>query len=326
MDKQDRLQAAIAGEAVDRPPVALWRHFPVDDQDPSLLARAILQFQETYDFDFVKITPASSFCIQDWGVKDEWRGNPEGTRDYIHFPIQSADDWTKLQILPPDGGSLGMQLECLSVLEKSIRPQIPYIQTIFSPLSQAKNLCGHENLMVWLRRDPKVVKQALEVITETTIAFIERAREFRISGIFYAVQHASYHYFDSAGYAEFGVPYDERILEAARGLWLNILHLHGVDLMFDLASRLNVQVVNWHDRETSPDLTEGSRRFEGAVCGGLARQETMVLGDPAAIEQQAKQAIRSTEGGKRFILGTGCVVPIIAPMANLLAARNSVGR
>ena len=31
MSKRDRLAAAIAGENVDRPPVALWRHFPGDD-------------------------------------------------------------------------------------------------------------------------------------------------------------------------------------------------------------------------------------------------------------------------------------------------------
>ena len=35
--KRKRLEATIAGEAVDRPPVALWRHWPGDDQDLSLI-------------------------------------------------------------------------------------------------------------------------------------------------------------------------------------------------------------------------------------------------------------------------------------------------
>ena len=38
MNKRERLEAAIAGQSVDRVPVALWRHFPGDDQDPSDLA------------------------------------------------------------------------------------------------------------------------------------------------------------------------------------------------------------------------------------------------------------------------------------------------
>jgi uroporphyrinogen decarboxylase len=34
MDKRERLHATLRGEAVDRVAVALWRHFPVDDQRP----------------------------------------------------------------------------------------------------------------------------------------------------------------------------------------------------------------------------------------------------------------------------------------------------
>jgi len=48
--KRERLEATIAGEAVDRPPVALWRHWPVDDQRGDELARASLVFQHTFDF------------------------------------------------------------------------------------------------------------------------------------------------------------------------------------------------------------------------------------------------------------------------------------
>ena len=29
-----------------------------------------------YDFDLVKVTPASSFCLRDWGAEDRWTGNP----------------------------------------------------------------------------------------------------------------------------------------------------------------------------------------------------------------------------------------------------------
>jgi hypothetical protein len=35
---RERMQAVLAGQKPDRTPVALWRHFPVDDQEPQLLA------------------------------------------------------------------------------------------------------------------------------------------------------------------------------------------------------------------------------------------------------------------------------------------------
>jgi uroporphyrinogen decarboxylase len=60
------------------------------------------------------------------------------------------------------------------------------------------------------------------------------------------------------------------------------------------------------------------------VCGGLQRDRTMVLGTPESVTTEALDAIQQTEG-KRFILGTGCVLPIIAPRANIWAARQAVG-
>lgn len=41
MDHWQRIEAAIAGQATDRVPVALWRHFPGDDQDAAKLAARV---------------------------------------------------------------------------------------------------------------------------------------------------------------------------------------------------------------------------------------------------------------------------------------------
>jgi uroporphyrinogen decarboxylase len=145
-----------------------------------------------------------------------------------------------------------------------------------------------------------------------------------IDGIFYAVQHASYRFFDRESYARFGERFDQQIMDAARGFWLNVLHLHGEALIFDVAEKLPAHAVNWHDRHTQPSLVEGRARLKGAVCGGLRRWETMVLGDPESVRAEAREALDALEGGRGLILGTGCVVPVIAPRSNLRAARDAV--
>lgn len=323
MNKQQRLQAAIVGDPVDRVPVALWRHFPVDDQRPEDLAAATLEFQALYDFDFVKVTPSSSFCIKDWGCNDAWKGNPEGTRDYILRPITTPADWLKLQSLDPKAGKLGEQLRALDLVGRGLKGETPFIQTIFSPIAQAKNLVGGDQLIVHARLYPDELKAALNVITETTLRFLEAAIETGIAGIFYAVQYASAHYFSEDEYREFGEPYDRQILAATKDLWLNLIHLHGDAVMFDLCASYPAQIINWHDRETPPTLAEGLTRFKGAVCGGWRQWDTMVLGTPDQVRAEAEQATAST-GGRRLILGTGCVTPTTAPRANLRAARDFV--
>jgi uroporphyrinogen decarboxylase len=282
-----------------------------------------MAFQRQYDFDFIKVTPASSFCVRDWGVVDTWLGNREGTREYVRHPIQNPEDWHSLPVLDPEDGALGAQLHCLELIHQSVGDEVPYIQTVFNGLSQAKNLVGKGSLAAHLREHPEAVKAGLAAITETTVGFIQAARMRGISGLFFAVQHASYELLTEAEYIEFGVASDRRLLDAADDLWLNVLHLHGNRVMFDLLTGYPVQVVNWHDRETPPTLADGQRRVRGAVLGGLRQWETVERGTPADVVREAHDARKQT-GGRRFILGTGCVAPITAPWANLRAARDAV--
>ncbi len=125
-------------------------------------------------------------------------------------------------------------------------------------------------------------------------------------------------------YQVWGRPYDLRLMSAAEAGWLNMLHLHGRAVMFSELSDYPSQVVNWHDRESGPPLAEGARLARKVVCGGWEQWETMVRGDPARVREQARDAIRQM-AGRNSILGTGCVVPIVAPRANLLAAAKAGG-
>jgi uroporphyrinogen decarboxylase len=320
---RQRLELVLQGETPDRPPVALWRHFPVDDQTPHGLADAVVDFQQAYDFDMVKVTPASSYCLKDWGVEDQWRGAVEGTRDYTRRVIHRPEDWGQLPVLGPHKGHLKDMLDCLRIITARLGDETPVIQTIFNPLSQAKNLVGGDDLLVHMRRYPGALRQGLETIMASTQRFVEAALDTGIAGIFFAVQHAQYGLLSEQEYTEFGREFDLPVLEPTGELWLNVLHLHGEQVMFEQLQDYPVQVINWHDRDTPPSLAEAQGQFPGVVCGGLKRFETMVLGTPEQAEAEAREAIRAT-GGRRFILGTGCVLPTTAPRGNVLAARESV--
>lgn len=323
MNKRERLENTISGEPVDRVAVALWRHFPGDDQRAADFATATVAFQQMYDWDFVKVTPASSFCVSDYGVQDRWIGSLEGTREYTQRAVERSLDWTMLKVLDPERGALGRQLQTLALLKEAFGEDVPYIQTIFSPLSQAKNIAGPELLLRHMRTDPDRVHTGLRILTENTLRFLDAMRKSGISGIFYAVQHASYDLMSEEEYRTFGRPYDLEILEAASRWWFNFMHLHGSAPMFDLVADYPVQALNWHDQETEPNLAIGKSKFAGAVSGGLGRWDPVHNGTPIEIRDRARQAIQLTNG-RRFILATGCVVMVTTPMSNLRAVRNAV--
>ena len=319
---KERIQACLNGEILDRTPVALWRHFPVDDQDPRMLADATLHFQQTYDFDLVKITPASSFCVKDWGVEDQWLGHTEGTREYTKRVITSPRDWETLPALEPTAPHLSSQLDCLRFLRAELGTDTPLLQTVFSPLAQAKNLAGSELLDEHLRQYPEAVMKGLATIAETTRRFVEACHDVGIDGIFYAIQHAQASLLSFEDYQAFGLPHDQNALAALQEFWCNLLHLHGHDVYFSLVNTLNFQIVNWHDRESFPSLAKAQELFDGAVCGGI-RQDTLVYQNRSEVQKEAADALQQTSG-KRFLLGTGCVVPVIASHGNISTARKSV--
>lgn len=321
--KRRRLEAAIAGEKTDRPPIALWRHWPGDDQNAKALAASHVKWQQDYDWDLVKVSPASSYAITDWGVEDRWVGSLEGTREYTKWAISDPSGWEALKPLDPSRGMLATQIEALHLVGDGLPAGVPFIATIFSPLAQAKNLASEEVMLSHMRSHPTSFHQGLETITESTLRYLERAKEAGISGIFYALQHARYSLMSPQEYATYGRAYDVRILEAASDLWLNMGHIHGTDIMFGAVADYPVQFFNWHDRESGVTLMEGLRQIKGAASGGVSRW-SLHQESPEQALVEVEDALKQADG-RRCVLGTGCVTMITTPAGNIRALRASVG-
>jgi uroporphyrinogen decarboxylase len=200
----------------------------------------------------------------------------------------------------------------------------PVLPTLFSPLSLARKLSG-ERLAQDLREHPGLVSDALEAITETLVSFAEVALTEGVSGIFYSIQAASRSLYSEEQYAEFGEPYDRRVLESVRGRSaLTIVHCHGDQLMFDRLARLPGHAWNWDDRATPPSLAEGLTQVPGAVIGGLNQWKTLRDGTPEAAAAEAQDAVAQT-GGVGLIVGPGCVLPMETPDPNVAAVIKALG-
>lgn len=324
MQKRERLEKTIAGEPTDRVPVALWRHLPGDDQRAADLARSTVDFQRTYDWDFVKVTPASSFSVTDYGLQDAWEGAIDGSRTCTKHVIDRSLDWTALRTLDPARGALGRQADCLRLVCEELGEDTPVLQTIYSPLAQAEWLAGRETLIQHMRTQPDRVHSGLSILTDTTLRYIESLKRLPIAGIFYSVLHASYMLHSEDEYRSFGLPYDRKIMEALPSKWwLNVLHLHGELPMFKFVHEMKAQVVHWHDQKSEPTLAQGKTLVEGAVCGGLATWDHVHQGTPTSIREAARAAIHETNG-RRLIVAPGSAALITSPLSNLRALREGV--
>jgi len=320
---RDLIEGLIASNRIPRLPVAFWRHFPIDDQSPDRLSAATTLFQNTYDPDIIKVSPSSSFCIREWGISDEWSGNTEGTRDYTNS--LSLDEAQEITVQDVMQGSLGKQLSAIEMIIAIHAKTTPVIQTIFSPLSQLKNLLGKKNLAYAIRHHPAIISGTLDVITETTKKFMLVCTNLGVDGFFYAVQHATSYELSREEFIQFGKNFDIRLFDNLNKHWVNILHIHGSHIYFDLMLDYPCQIFNWHDREGAPNLLEASRLTDKVLCGGLNRISAMVQGNEEQIESEILDAV-SQIGGKHFLLGAGCVLSIIAPHGKIIHAVNFARR
>ncbi len=311
----------MRGEIADRPPVSLWRHFPVDDQTPEALAEAHLAFQSLYDFDLVKITPSSSYSVADWGIVDVWEGNTEGTRTYSRRVVHEPRDWAALEVLKPDAPHLASQLQCLRIVRSVLGSDTPVLLTVFNPLSQAKHLAGDGTLLEHLRTNPEMVRKGLDTIAQSTKLYISAVKAAGADGIFYAVQHAQAQLMSPAEFEAFSRADDIQLLRSAEDMWCNVLHVHGERVHFASICDYPASIVNWHDREFGPSMDQAGYMWGHSLCGGLSRS-TLTFGSAQDVKDEADESM-SGKHAARLLLSTGCVVPIIAPHGNLLAAASS---
>lgn len=326
MTRRERIQAVLRGEEPDRPPISLWRHFPGEDDTAAKLAEATVAFQRRYDSDLVKLMPTGMYAVIDYGVRVVPSGDAIGTTRFASGPIHGPGDWERLPKVSPAERTLGAQVDAVRLVRAAIGPDTPLVQTIFSPLTMAVKVAGVvETVAEAAERHEAALHTALSKMAEDVIAFGRACLDAGADGFFFATQLAARGAAPDGLYRRLGVPHDLHVLQALRGgAQCMILHLHGLEPMFELADEYPVDAVNWHDRDTSPSLADARRLTTRALVAGIARTGVIAHGSPEDAAAEVRDAVRQTDG--RVIVAPGCVIPYQAPSENLLAARRAVGR
>ncbi|HXX36841.1 MAG TPA: uroporphyrinogen decarboxylase family protein [bacterium] len=324
MGRCERIRAALRREPTDRPAISLWRHFPGQDGTPRGLADATVAFQRAYDVDLVKLMPTGMYAVMDYGVRVAPSGDAIGTTRFDSGPIRATEDWGRLPSVSASTGTLGAQVETVRLVRAALGAGTPVVQTIFSPLTMAVKLAGAADAVVRAAEErPQILRGALARMADDVVAFGRACLDAGANGFFFATQLAAASALPEGMYRRFGVPFDLQVLGALRaGAWCTILHLHGLDPMFELADEYPIDAVNWHDRETSPSLAEAMSLTTRALVGGIARRRAIASGQPDQAAAEVRDAIRQTNG--RVIVAPGCVIPYQAAHENLLAARRAV--
>lgn len=325
MNPRERVLAALRGAEVDRPPVSFWGHFYHRESSAEDLVAATLEFQREYGWDWVKLNPRKHYHVEPWGVTYRYSGRPGEKPALASWPVRAGSDWSAITQRPPDQGALAEQLEAVAMLRRRLPPEVPLIETVFTPLAILGEMVREPgDLKAHLRSHPAAVRAALEAVTQTFERFVPAALAAGADGIYFAtVDWASRDLLTPAEYREWARPTDLRLIAAAKEGVFNVLHVcKRRNLLVELAD-YPVHAFSWAATDPlNPGLADALPALRGAVMGGLSHDDALLDPAPGRALAEFRHALGVT-GGRRWLVAPSCSILPATPSSNLRAIREA---
>jgi len=331
LSKRERVAAALSGGKVDRPPVSAWRHFIPQERVERDFVEASVAFARTNDWDWLKSNPRATYYAEIFGNAYDYDSYTGVMPRRVSGPIATGADLSRIRTAPASHPVIEEQLRVVAAIRKEL-PDVPVIQTVFSPLSVLNFLASttdpgsdYAALHGLLRDHAAAARDALSAITETLRSYAARVIEAGADGIFFAiVRLARDGALSREEYERFEKPFDIEALGGARRGVFNVLHVCGPSAFFDAAEDYPVHAVNWAaGAGGNPTVPEARGFLDKAVMGGIDEGLFSGSGSPEKVSRQAAAVIRDTPPG-RFLLSPGCAVDPSPDAASLAALRASV--
>ena len=305
----------------DRPPVGAWGHTYREEWSPEELAGITVERARRFGWDYVKFQPRASSFAEAFGSVYHPSGHRLRGPILIRPAVPNLEAWSSVAVA--NRKALDDQVDSIRLVARELGPDVPVIQTVFSPVTVGGYLVGKSQSRVVreLRKHPDMVGPALERIAEALVDFTRRSVRAGAAGIFYAISgYAGRKVMPEDVYRDLVLPYDQGVLNALPAkAWFNAVHLCGSNLNFGLARDLPGQAVSWSiHNQGNPSLTEGQKIAGRAVMGGLSQRATLVYGPPARIRSEVSRAVKETDG-RGLIVAPGCSVPPRVRETNLVA-------
>jgi uroporphyrinogen decarboxylase len=235
--------------------------------------------------------------------------------------LETDDDWRRIEPLEGNNECWEQQLTALGLINDALGSEALFIDTIFSPWTTARRMCGRRGIIDAMRRNPELLLTAMEHISTSLANYAVGAISRGASGIFLSLGGATEDVMSADEYQTWCRPFDLRILEAASAEF-NVVHIHGKRIHFKSVCDFPAAAFNWSLDAGSPSLQEGRERSGKAVMGGI-NEARIAQSSPGEIRDEVTTVLRET-GTRALLITPGCSVPTDTPERNLRALREAL--
>jgi uroporphyrinogen decarboxylase len=328
VDSLQRMRATLSGDAADRVPVfpmivsgtARWAGVPISRfaADPGVMADCLMSAQKRASYDAIHVSLNVTVEAEAVGALVE---QPHDDLPYVVAPVLvEPADLLRLKVPDPlTDGRLPIFVEATRIVARDVGDSVLIVANIRGPMSMASQLRGVEPLLMDLIDEPGFVADLLAFCAEVGVVFAAALSQAGCHAIMLGDALSSPASISPATYRRVVQPVHTEMVRRflADGAETVLMHVCGdtrpiiADLVATGAGAIDVDTpVPLHEARThaGPDVS-----LRGNLDTSLLYRAA-----PAEVRAAARQAI-AVGGSPRYILGTGCEVPIGSPIENVMA-------
>jgi uroporphyrinogen decarboxylase len=287
--------------------------------DGQMLGKAHVAAYRKYGQDFITILTCTANVSEAMGAKLSFPDDDVAMLDEPGMKtLEQVDDLRPAD--PYKDGRLPLYLEATELAVREVGDEVFVITLPAGPFTVASQLRGVDHFMLEVKREPERIHKLLDVCTQSIINFIDAI--VKAGGVpCLAEPCASGSLISRKTFEDFDSIYLKRIVEH--------VHSYGLPALMHICGKAKPVMEPWLN--TGPDLVSvdwptdigwfaenyGDRC---AVLGNVVPSETIYLGTPEKVQEEARVCIeKGSKVKKGYILGSGCEVPVNSPFENVQA-------
>lgn len=285
--------------------MSLWRHFYDREKTVEQLTAGMIEWQEKWHWDFLKVNPPACYHALVWGSTYQFFDDSLKEPELMEPVVRQASDVDRIGVIDPASGHLGEQLEVIRNLRKQFGDALPIVETVFSPIEIAHRLMTGRDALSELRKDcPQVLHRLLRTITDTFKSFTLECLNSGADGIFFATKWATSDQMTWNEYQEFGKQYELEMLdELKKRDALIILHVCGDRTFLPQMLDYPADIFSYDFfAEGAPNPLQVAAQTRKYVLGGIS-PDKLVSNSDEVIDDCAPY-----KGENRWLIGPSCVV------------------
>ena len=335
--KKDRVEAVLHGELPDRPPITCYHHFPeFEHNGAQLMAKTMLDFQNKFDWDYIKINPRAVYYYEAWGNTYDYTRYNDVVPTRVSSLIHSYTDLEKVGEMTGYEPIWQEQYETTRLIVEGSKGT-PVFAGAFTPIGILLNLCGYRSvgryrespreesdLIRLCNEHPEEVHKALKNIAITMAKYCENMKKAGVTGVFYAaLGMARTGYFTPEEWQTFCKPYDLIAMEPIRDL-PNIVHTCGIYGNPQWFTDYPCRVIHWAaSAPGNPPMTGSAKWLRKKIAMGGCDERPFGNDKAQLITEMSLQTLRDMKGVP-FLMAPECSVSPKVLDSELYAFRQTV--